>query len=107
MRTALNRSDLKKVKKFLHKESDNEIINKDEIDKMDKKWMDIGVDLGLDIDVLFKIRAQYGDDPAACMREMILVWLKSLNPLPTWRNLSNSLRAEAVNEVGLADKGNR
>lgn len=81
---------MKKIKKFLQ-----------DVDV--KKWMDIGVDLGLDIDVLFKIRAS-GDDPADCMRDMITVWLKFVNPLPTWGTLSIALRAN--NEVELAEKGN-
>ena len=83
--------DLKRVKKFL-------------CDVDSKKWMDIGVDLGLDIDVLFKIRAKYGDDPDASMWEMITVWLKFVNPIPTWMILSNALKAN--NEVERAKKGN-
>ena len=82
---------MKNVKKFLR-------------DVDGKKWMDIGVDLGLDIDVLFKIRAKYRDEPDVCMWEIIMVWLKFVNPLPTWRILSRALRAN--NEVELADKGN-
>ena len=82
---------MKNVKKFLR-------------DVDGKKWMDVGIDLGLDIDVLFKIRAKYGDDPDACMWEMITVWLKFVSPQPTWGILSNALRAN--NEVELADEGN-
>ena len=89
----LNRYALRKVKKFLRCH-----------DVDSKKWMDIGVDLGLDIDVLFKIRSLYGDNPDICIWEMITAWLKFFDPLPTWGILSNALRGN--NEVKLADKGN-
>ena len=81
---------LKKVRKFLS--------------GVDKKWFDIGVDLGLDIDMLFRIRGKYGDDEDACMWKMIIVWLKIDGPLPTWGILSRALRAN--DEEELAGEGN-
>lgn len=69
-----------------------------------KKWYDIGIELDIDVAELDIIRDKY-DDPADCLLEMIKLWLRSINPLPTWSILADALRAEAVNEEQLAGEG--
>jgi hypothetical protein len=70
-----------------------------------KKWYNIGIELGLNVDKLDVIESKHEDDPDRCLVEMIKMWLKSINPSPIWSTLACALRADAVNEVVLADEG--
>lgn len=68
-----------------------------------QKWYDIGIKLNLDAAELDIIRGKY-DDPADCLLEMLKLWLRSIKgPMPTQSILADALRAEAVNEVALAE----
>ena len=69
-----------------------------------RKWYDIGVELGLGVNELDNIKAA-STDHGECLTEMIKLWLKSINPLPTWKALGHALKAGPVAEVGLAKKG--
>ena len=82
--------DLKTVRELLH--------------DIRVKWYDIGVELDVDIGTLESIRSRY-HDPKDCLREMLREWLKSISPQPTWKRLSIALRASAVGETSLAQKG--
>lgn len=68
------------------------------------KWYSIGVELKLSVGELDVIKATYSD-LGDCLIEMIKVWLKSIDSLPTWKTLADALRAEPVNELELAKKG--
>lgn len=87
----LTLQDLKNVRDFLH--------------GVAVKWYDIGIELELDIGELQSIEQRYRGDTGACLREMLIVWLKSLHPPPTRRALANALRARAVGEAALAEQG--
>ena len=67
------------------------------------KWYDIGVNLEVPVGTLNSIRAQY-HDPQDCLREMLMVWLKTIDPQPTWKALVNALRSRVVGEAKLADE---
>ena len=69
-----------------------------------RKWRDIGIELGLKVEDLDTIRHQY-QDIGECFTAMLTCWLKSTDPVPTWRALAEALMAEPVNEVELAQKG--
>ena len=69
-----------------------------------RKWYDIGIELGLKVGELDNIRAAYSDH-GECLTEMIKLWLKCSNPLPTWTALGVALRAEPVDEVKIAEEG--
>ena len=69
-----------------------------------RKWYDIGIELGLRVDELENIQAADADD-GKCLTKMIFIWLKSINPLPTWKALGDALKAEPVHEMELAGKG--
>ena len=69
-----------------------------------RKWYDIGIELGLKVEELDNINASYSDQKE-CLREMLKMWLKSTNPIPTWTALGVALRAEPVGEVEIAEKG--
>ena len=68
------------------------------------KWYDIGIELDLNIAELDVIKSQHNDDPAECLLEMIKIWLRSINPCPTWDVLAEALRAEAINELMVAEQ---
>ena len=68
------------------------------------KWYDIGVELYLDINELDIIRSQNGD-AGTCLTEVIKKWLKSINPLPTWKALAKALKSEVLDEAGIAEEG--
>ena len=66
------------------------------------KWYDIGIKLGLKGETLDKIKVADTDD-GECLIKMIKVWLKSINPPPTWKALGHALGH--INEARLAEKG--
>lgn len=85
------RLDLKQVKEFLFEVQD--------------KWLDIGIELGVDIDELFRIKSEFNNNPADCLREMIIAWLKFYAPLPSLKTLCEALCSKHVDEVELAEQG--
>ena len=48
---------------------------------------------------------QHGDDHAACLLEMITLWLKFVKNPPKWETLAAALRCRVINEEELAKKG--
>ena len=56
-----------------------------------EKWYDIGIELEIDAKELDIIRDKFAD-PGTCLLEMIKIWLKSINPQPTWKTLADVLR---------------
>ena len=66
--------------------------------------MDIGIELGLDKTDLDVIKTSCGDDLTKCFTEMLTLWLKQVNPLPTQKALVEALRRPAVNQNQLAER---
>jgi hypothetical protein len=64
--------------------------------------MDIGIELGLNKTDLDAIKTNFGDDLTKCFTEMLTLWLKQVNPLPTQRALVEALRSPIVNQGQLA-----
>ena len=69
-----------------------------------RKWYSIGIELKLEIGELDTIKVIYSD-PGDCLTELLKIWLKSINPPPTWWALGDALNTKAVDEVELATKG--
>ena len=67
-----------------------------------EKWMDIGIELEIDIDILVKIRNRHHNNPAECLLEMIMEWLKFIDPPPTRVALITALQARSVDEEKIA-----
>ena len=86
----LSTRDLKEVRGLLY--------------SISRKWYDIGIELELTSDQLSTIRAN-NNRVEDCLREMLEVWLKTIDPPPTWKALGDALKAEPVNEVALAEAG--
>lgn len=68
-----------------------------------EKWYDIGIQLDIDVKILDKIRSEYKDDVASCLREILTVWLLRENP--SWGELAEALKAKTVNKIELAEEG--
>ena len=52
-------------------------------------WRNIGVLLGIKNDDLHAINLNVKEDD--CLREMLSLWLKNKNPLPTWSILAGAV----------------
>ena len=70
-----------------------------------RKWYNIGIELGLKADELDTISAKHSADHGECLIEMIKLWLKSIDPIPTWTALGDALRSAPINEVELSNNG--
>ena len=67
------------------------------------KWLDIGLELKLRVGTLERLRHQY-PDTSTCLREMVLEWLKEVDPPPTWEGLACALESCVVGEPRLAEQ---
>lgn len=54
------------------------------------KWTDIGTLLGVDKSILDKIGKEK-NRVHECLQEMLSEWLKQIDPLPTWKELIDTL----------------
>ena len=59
------------------------------------KWQTIGTVLGIDNSTLEMIKSDHHrtDDH---IREMIYEWLKSVTPIPCWKNLTTALKSLGI-----------
>ena len=69
------------------------------------KWYDLGIELDIPEEELDEIRSKNRDDYGACLRDMITVRLKFRDDQLTWGHLADALKARAINELELAEKG--
>ena len=68
---------------------------------MREKWFDLGGALQIQEGTLKAIRAER-NDVGACLREMLSVLVRQVNPSPTWPAIIRALRTAAVDEQRLA-----
>lgn len=71
------------------------------LNDVEYKWYDIGLQLGLDPAKLECIK-QSGKSNAECLLSMIQLWLKGVEPEPTWAGLCRVLEGRVVREQDLA-----
>ena len=76
---------------------------REELLDVSSKWFDIGLKLQLSVGTLVCIRDQY-PDPSTAVREMLLLWLKTVDPPPTWEGLACALESRTVGEPRLAEQ---
>ena len=86
---SVGQEDLKSLHSELHLVSD--------------EWFSIGVQLQVPIGTLRCIRSDI-HTVADCLLEMLTVWLKQINPPPTWNNLIKALESPPVGEGLLAQQ---
>ena len=63
------------------------------------KWLTLGVQLDIDSGTLKRIE-QDGHDVGHCLLELLIEWRKGD---PSWKNIVNALRSNAMGEQSLAD----
>ena len=56
-----------------------------------RNWHNIGVMLGLNSGLLGNIDDKYRGNPDDCLREMLSLWLKQVNPPPTRKALAEAV----------------
>ena len=69
--------------------------------KAAKDWFDMGLALGIQVDILEGIDSNKHSDKAR-LREMLTHWLRS-SPSRTWSDICNGLRSGTVQQGNLAD----
>jgi hypothetical protein len=68
------------------------------------KWMDIGLELDLSISDLTAIEAAYHIDIGRCFIEMLSLWLKQIDPPPTWTAMVAALQEPIIGYGDLAEQ---
>lgn len=66
-------------------------------------WLNIGLNLRLDVNTLSNIDEQCRGDSSKALRLMLALWFKT-NPSPTWEKLYRSLCSPTVSWNVLAEK---
>ena len=66
---------------------------KELLSKVASKWENIGILLGIDDGPLSKIKADNHGESGDCLREMLRVWLKKVDPPPSWNLLVDALKS--------------
>ena len=68
------------------------------------KWYNLGLELGQQVSTLDSIAAKYSSDPSQCFREVLLEWLKGVDPPPTWHAMVNALKSPTVAQPQVAEQ---
>ena len=64
---------------------------KELLSKVSADWEDIGLTLDLEQGQLSAIRSDHRESNK-CFREMLKLWLKQIEPLPTWSSIIDAIR---------------
>ena len=67
-------------------------------------WKNIGIELDIDMGTLNAIDTRQNSDPDKCLPEMLDVWLKQVDPLPSWESLAEALESPPIGEGQLAQQ---
>ena len=66
------------------------------------EWMNIGIELNIAKTDLDAIKG--AGDPGVCLTEMLTLWLKLVDPLPTWSALISALKQPPIGCQQLAEQ---
>lgn len=66
------------------------------------KWEDIGLLLGIESGTLDIIKSEQRENSKDCLREMLKVWNKGIDPPPTWSAIIEAV--EKVEDIDIASK---
>ena len=67
------------------------------------KWMDIGIELDVLKSDLDALQETYGNNVGKCFTEMLSLWLKTVDPFPTWSAMVTALKEPTLGLEALAD----
>jgi hypothetical protein len=76
------------------------ILLRELIKKVDSKWENIGIMLEIESHRLESIKTAEHHNTQNCLREMLKIWLKKINPPPSWSAITDAL--EYVGDEQLA-----
>ena len=68
---------------------------------MAAKWHNLGVMLDIDDGELNKVKSDNAGNSDDCLREMLNIWLKKVDPKPLWSSMAKAL--ENLREESLAE----
>ena len=60
------------------------------------KWLEIGMELKLDMPAIRCIQLENYDNSSTCLKKILRLWLTRVNPPPTPEALSNALRQPMI-----------
>ena len=64
------------------------------------KWENIGIFVGIKPDKLDNIKKENSSSQPDCLREMLKIWVKQIDPPPTWSTMADAL--QRIGEDGIA-----
>lgn len=68
------------------------------------KWFRLGLELQLRVGTLECVKKDQYQDSSAALLDMLLHWLKKVDPPPTWERLACALESRAVGEPQRAEQ---
>ena len=69
--------------------------------KVAAKWHNLGIMLDIDDGELSKVKLDNADNCDDCLREMLNIWLKKVDPKPLWSSMADAL--DDLGEESLAE----
>ena len=63
------------------------------------KWENLGIFVGIKPNILDSIKKDNSSSQEDCLREMLKVWEKQVNPPPTWSTMADALQIIGENEL--------
>ena len=67
------------------------------------KWSNLGLELGIKITDLEVIEQKSRSDIDTCFKKMLLMWLRMVDPLPSWESLISALGKSSVGRKDMAE----
>ena len=67
--------------------------------KVSNDWEYIGIQLDIDDGQLKQIKLDNPGDSKACLREMLRIWLKRVNPPPSWSEMVEALEIQGSEDI--------
>ena len=68
------------------------------------KWSNLGLELGIKIADLEMIEKNNSNDVDTCFKKMLLMWLRMVDPFPSWEGLISALGKSSVGRKDIAEK---
>ena len=67
--------------------------------KVSNEWEYIGIQLDIEDGQLKQIKSDNPSDSKACLCEMLRVWLKRINPPPSWSEMVEALESQGNEDI--------
>ena len=67
--------------------------------KVDNRWKELGIHLGME-EKVDSIEGDFRNDSKKCLLEVLRIWLKQVNPPPTWAAIIESVEFLGEKQLG-------